>query len=273
MKASPKSKPLSDKTVLATGSPKLMQELIEGLLLMGAEAIPFSTIEIREIEDKSHIDQTVRSLEQYDWIIFTSAYGARFFLQYAVACGISPDNPDMPNICAIGTATAAEARRYGCRIELVPDRFAAEGVLESLAKYAGGMEQLSGKRILIPRAKEGRELLPSALTAAGASVDVAACYETVQAQPDENALKRLREHTPDVIIFTSPSTVKNFFKILGSVEAKRALTNSVIAALGPITGHAVESFGRTPDIIPDESTIHALLRAIEKHYADEKCEV
>jgi uroporphyrinogen III methyltransferase / synthase len=266
MKIEPRARPLLGKTVLATGSPKVMKELVEGLSLMGAVVIPFSTIEIREIEDKTHIDKTIRSLGNYDWIIFTSAYGARFFLQRAIELSLSPDAPNMPKICAIGPATAAEAQAFGCRIELIPDKFIAEGILESLAKCTGGLARLSGKRILIPRAKEGRELLPKTLADAGASVDVAICYETVQAQPEENAIERLRKKRPDLLIFTSPSTVKNMFKIIGSSEAKKSLSRAVVAVLGPVTGHAVESFGKKPDIIPNESTIQALLAALEKYY-------
>jgi uroporphyrinogen III methyltransferase/synthase len=109
-------------------------------------------------------------IETYDWLIFTSSYAVEFFRRR-----FDRELPPALRVCAIGPATASKARESGLRVDLVPEQFVAEGVVAALSRLHGGKEQLAGKRILLPRAKEARDVIPAELTAAGAEVHVAPC--------------------------------------------------------------------------------------------------
>jgi uroporphyrinogen III methyltransferase/synthase len=144
---------------------------------------------------------------------------------------------------------------------LIPEEFIAEGVLRALMARYGGVDRLAGARFLLPRAKEGREVLPKELARAGATVDVVPCYETVPGEIPEEIRRDLDICAPDLLVFTSASTVRAFASLLGpNCKGK-------VAALGPVTAEtAVAMFGRC-DIVPDEATIRSLLDAIRIFYS------
>jgi uroporphyrinogen III methyltransferase/synthase len=264
--ASFSSRPLSNLTTLIACSAKKMAEMIAGIEAMGGNAVPFPIIEAQDIEDKHLLDEALVSLHEYAWIIFTSAYGVSFFMQRMNALAISMDIQNMPKICAIGPATARAAMEAGYDVALIPEKFVAEGVVEALGKYHGGLQTLAGRRILIPRAKDAREVLPEELMKAGALVDVAPCYQTVRVEPDGDILRQLREKNPDLIIFTSSSGIRYLIDLLEEGEGQSMLKNSVVAVIGPITYSTAESFGKHAEIIPKENTIASLLEAIRRYF-------
>jgi uroporphyrinogen III methyltransferase/synthase len=260
------ARPLLNRTALLTCSAKKMPALVRGIREMGGNAIPFPAIEIRDIEDKAPLDSALRRLHHYSWILFTSAYAVLYFTKRLRELGIQWPSSPATRICAIGPATAAEAQESGFHVELVPEDYVAEGVVQALAKYCGGLHVLAGRRILLPRALEAREVLPEALLDAGALVDVIPCYRTVRAAPDRALLQQLKEAAPDLILFTSSSGVRSFVELFGEQEGRNLLAKSVVAAIGPITGSTVASYGKRAEIIPDENTIDSLLEAIRRYY-------
>jgi uroporphyrinogen-III synthase len=264
--ASFSQKPLSHLTILIACSAKKMVELTAGIEAMGGNAVPFPIIEAQDIEDKHLLDEALVSLHKYAWIIFTSVYGVSFFMQRMHSLAISMDIQSMPKICAIGPATARAVMEAGYNVALIPEKFVAEGVLEAFGKYHGGLQALAGRRILIPRAKDARELLPEELMKAGILVDVVPCYQTIRVEPDETILRQLREKNPDLIIFTSSSGIRHLIDLLEEDEGKSMLMKSVVAVIGPITYSTAESFGKHAEIIPKESTIASLLEAIRQYF-------
>jgi len=244
-----------------------MVELAAGLETMGGNVLPFPVIEAQDIEDKHLMDKAISSLRKFDWIIFTSAHGVEFFMQRLNECGY--ENQSIPRICAIGPATAASVKKFGHEAALIPKQYVAEGVLLTLADYHGGIQHLTGLHILLPRAKEAREFLPKALAEAGANVDVVPCYRTVQAKIDPDTIKKLSEKRPDLLVFTSSSTINNLMVILGTDVGRRMLMESTVAVIGPITASTAAAFGRYPDIIPRENTIPSLLEAIREYYSSQ----
>jgi uroporphyrinogen III methyltransferase / synthase len=266
-------KPLQNLTILVACSAKKMVELADGLRAMGGVVLPFPAIDARAIEDAHLLDRSLASLKEYAWIVFTSAYGVRFFMQRLNERAIDTDRRSMPKLCAIGPATAAELKEFGYEAALIPEQFQAEGVLDALGKYHGGILNLAGKRLLLPRAQEARELLPQALSAAGVQVDVVPCYKTVRAQIDGEILLQLRDKKPDLIVFTSSSTIRNLVEILGQQEGVKLLLQSTVAVIGPVTGHTSESFGKSAEIVPKENTVKSLLKAIRSYYSKEQQKV
>jgi uroporphyrinogen III methyltransferase / synthase len=259
-------KPLQNRTILVACSPKKTAEFVSGLNALGGTVLSFPVIEAVAIEDTRLLDHALESLHEYDWIVFTSAYAVRFFMQRLNECAVDEIRRIHSKLCAIGPATAAEIKKFGYDASLTAERFIAEGVLDALSHYLGGIRKIAGKRILLPRALKAREWLPAALAEAGARVDVVPCYQTIQGPIDSGVLLQLRKKDPDLIVFTSSSTINNFLETLGPEEGKRLLHHSTIAVIGPITGKTAESYGKNPDIVPNESTVASLLEAIERYY-------
>ena len=262
-------KPLRGRTILVASSAAKMVELSALLESMGGKVLPFPVIEVQEIEDKSPLDRAIASLGEYDWILFTSVHGVAFFMRRLRELGTGAPAP-MPKICAIGPATARAVEEAGHEVALVPRQFVAEGVVEALDQYCGGLQTLAGRRILIPRAREGRDVLPTALSAAGIRVDLVPCYRTVRAGLEESAIEQIRVVRPDLIIFTSSSTVRNMFDILGPEDGKKKILESVVAVLGPVTEDTVESFGKRAEIVPRENTIASLAGEICSYYSSRR---
>jgi uroporphyrinogen III methyltransferase/synthase len=263
------SKELKNRTILVACSAKKMVELASGLETMGGTVLPFPIIEAQAIEDAQELDRALASLQDYDWIIFTSAYGVSFFMQRLNESGICAEASSIPKIAAVGPATAEALSEFGYTPALIPKQFVAEGILEALIDYYGSPQHLKGCRVLLPRALKAREWLPEALKAAGAHVDIIPCYRTIRGTIDDAMISKLRESKPDLIVFTSSSTIQNMIALLGQEEGIRLLMESTIAVLGPITGRTAESFGKKAEIVPEENTIASLLGAIGKFYRKE----
>jgi uroporphyrinogen III methyltransferase/synthase len=258
---SDRRKPLLNRRVLVACSQKKLSEIAAGLEDLGATVVSLPVIQLCELEDKQPLDGAISHITDYSWIIFTSVYAVSFFSQRLDELGVA-DHRLHPKICTIGPATAKAARDAGFNVALIPERFVAEGIVEALSKYHGVLTSLSGHRILLPRALKAREVLPDALAAAGAKVDIVPCYRNARGEIEENRVRQLRTNHPDLIVFTSSSTARNLVDILGREDGKKMLQKSTVAVLGPITRDTVESFGKSAEIIPRESTIASLLEAI-----------
>lgn len=261
------AKVLEGKPVLVACSRMKLPMLVAGLEKMGARAIAFPTIEIREAADKAPLDAALDSLERYSWIIFTSAYAVSFFSLRMRERGLPRERLLRSRICAVGPATSDALKQEGIPVLLVPRDFSAEGILEALRISEGRPDSLIDERILLPRALEAREILPRELAAAGARVDDVPCYENVLPQVDEGTLRSVALSAPCLFVFTSPSTVTNFVRLFGQERSGMLLAGGVTAALGPSTAKALQSVGAAPEITPEANTIPSLLEAISRHFS------
>jgi uroporphyrinogen III methyltransferase/synthase len=259
--------PLGKRRILIASSAKISSRLGRGLEDLGAEVTVFPVLSIRKIQNSKDLEDSVAILDQYDWVIFTSAYAVDFYLEYLIRSGLCEQNLIRHNICAVGSSTAARLADAGIPAALIPEDFVAEGVLRALAELYGGEEGLSGLRILLPRAKSARDLLPRELSRAGAQVDVVACYESVLPELPESERQSALQSRPDLIVFTSSSTVSNFMKLLGPEAGPNLVNHSTVAALGPITAATTASYGKQPEIIPAKSTVAHLIEAILEYFA------
>ncbi len=263
----PADAPLAGRPVLIACSARKMPALIAGIEAMGGAPIPFPAIEIREMEDMRPLDSALASLDTYSWILFTSAHAVHFFAKHLQRAGLSASSGILPRICAVGPATARELREAGLPVDLMPQNFAGEGLIEALREYYGAPDALAGRRMLFPRARDAREIVPETLAGAGVQVDVVPCYHTVSARPDPEMLRRMRDAPPDLVVFTSPSAVRSLAGALGPEGAAAALAASAVAVIGPVTAGAVAPFGPRALILPGENTIPSLLQAIRRHYS------
>ena len=206
------------------------------------------------------------NLGGYDTVIFTSVNGVERFMERLFEVGGDSRSFAGVRICAIGPATSESVRKYGLRVDIIPESYVAESVVEALK--ADG--DLSGKKVLLPRAEVARSVIPDALGEVGAAVDVVPVYTTVVESPENTVEVRgmLERGEIDVLTFTSSSTVENMVQILGSDFLKSLAKMPLVASIGPITVETARGLGIGTDIMPEEYTIPALTQAIVSHYSE-----
>jgi uroporphyrinogen III methyltransferase/synthase len=253
--------PLFGKRIVITRTREQAGTLREELSALGAEAVEVPTIEIRAPASWELLDAAIGRLEEFDYLLVTSANGVRNFLGRLWVCGRDVRDLKGLTIGAIGPTTAAEFARNGIKVDLLPREYRAEGLLEAL-----GGQDLRGKAFLIPRAKVARDLVPRLLAEKGARVEVVEAYETVVPQLPREELDRLFTPPPDVITFTSSSTAQNFAKLVGEDRVADVLRGVAIASIGPVTSETVRKLGLSVSIEATESTIAGLLAALVKFF-------
>lgn len=255
-------KPLAGRRILITRARDQAAVFSANLVDLGAEVIEFPTIEIVPPLRWRELDQAIDQLESYDWLIFTSANGVNFFWQRLIEKGKGPRLPPALKVCAIGPATAYQLREKGIEVDYTPKEFVAEAILKGFEKMI-----LKGKRILLARAKEARDILPKGLTKMGAKVDVVETYRTVKPKGRAKRLKQLlTKGKIDVITFTSSSTVNHFAELLKKEDLRTLLKDITIACIGPITARTAKGWRMRVQIEPKEYTILALTQAIVQHF-------
>jgi uroporphyrinogen III methyltransferase/synthase len=254
------NKPLSGKGVVITRPEEQSGDLTALLRETGARVIIFPTIQIVPPDRFDDLDQAIDAITIYDWIIFTSANGVKFFFKRFRE--LKKDIRDMkgPGICAIGPATASSIENMGLRVDIVPDEYISEGVVKA---FEG--RNLQGKKVLLPRAEIARDIIPDGLSKLGATVDVITAYRTVNSGRKKDELYYwIKQNKVDVITFTSPSTVTNFIDIIGNNE--RLPENIKIACIGPVTSAAAQEAGLNVDIMQGPYIISGLVKAIIKSF-------
>lgn len=247
-------KPLLGKGVVVTRAREQASGLAEALHELGADVVQFPTIEILPLADYTPVDAAIRDLPGYDWVVFTSVNGVRHFRNRLAACGLDSRALAGRKVAAIGPATADALRVMGIEPDFIPDRYVAEGVVEGMLAHGMG-----GKRVLLPRAREAREVLPDELRKAGAVVDVLPVYATVPgAARKDDVLARMREGRIHCITFGSSSTVDNFLSLVDA-DLVKAHPEVKLACIGPVTRKTLEGHGLTCHIQPADFTIPALV--------------
>ncbi len=260
-------RPLDGRSVIVTRTRAQAATLAVPLEALGAEVVAFPVIEVVPPESWAEVDEAIRQIEEYDWVVFTSANAVAEFLNRAGS--ITGEDPvhalATPWVAAVGKATAKTLRSVGVEVDLVPDLATAEGLAAAFDELGAG----PGWKVLIPRALEAREVLPESLREAGADVDVVAVYRTVPAEPDPAVVDRLRVGEIDAVTFTSGSTVRHFIERLTDADLDPAeqMERLTIASIGPVTTAALEKRGFSADVEAAEATMESLAAALVEHYA------
>jgi uroporphyrinogen III methyltransferase/synthase len=255
-------KPLFGRTVVVTRAQRQASVLTDQLTELGADVIEFPTIEIVDPESFGPADEAIRHLDVYDWLVLTSVNGVERFFERLNAGDRDGRALAGLRVAAIGPATAAACRARGISPDFVPDEHVAEAVLDGLVARGVG----SDCRVLLARALEAREVLPTELRALGAIVDVVPVYRTVLATPEPLALARMAEGA-DVITFASSSTVRHFVELTAGIGRDALLDRAVVASIGPITSATARELGMEVTIEPGDYTIPALVEAIVEHFS------
>ena len=250
--------PLFTKKILLTRIPEQSQDIRYLFYQYGACPYEFPVIQLVEPDEPQKVQSIIKAHTTYDWIIFTSANGVKYFDKFLQQHNSSLKTFLSCKIAAIGSKTSQAILERGSVVHCQPAQFVAEALLNELASYGS----FQNKKVLILRAEEAREILVDTLRQWGAVVDDIAVYKTVLDQTaDENIISMLKKDTVDWVTFTSSSTVKNFvikLEQLGIPWPKKIK----IASIGPITSQTIRELGRKVDVEADPSTIEGLVQAI-----------
>ena len=257
-------RPLFGKGIVITRPKRQAEEFATLLRERGARVIFFPTIEIAPPEDFGDLDRAIEQIEQYHWIIFTSANGVRsFFDRFDTVKGDIRDLRGI-RICTIGPATQACVEGYHIPVDLVPDEYLSEGVVAAFRDM-----DMGNKRVLLPRAEIAGDVIPKGLSAMGATVDVAVAYRTVSPGGNGSEIRDLMANgAVDALTFTSPSTVHNFIDIVGGREAIPGHVR--VACIGPVTERACVEVGLDVDIMQGPYSIPGLVEGIENEFVKGK---
>ena len=253
-------KPLLGKGIVITRPEEQADEFQTLLQAEGAQTYLFPTIRIIPPATFHDLDQKIKTIEKYDWLIFTSANAVRFFCQRMKEIVYDVRNLKGINICAIGPATASYMETYGLSADLIPGKFSSEGIIASFRQ-----KNVKGKNILIPRAEKTRDILPRELAACGANVDCVTAYRTVSSgKKKEELINWINEGRIHVITFTSPSTVEHFAAMME--DSRHLLRKIKIACIGPVTAEASRKAGLEADIIQERYLVPSMVQAISEYF-------
>jgi uroporphyrinogen III methyltransferase/synthase len=259
---------LFGKRAIVTRTREQASELVAGLEEAGAGCYECSTINIVPVEEYDILDEAIERIDEYHWILFTSLNGVKYFFERLYSKGLDARDLKGPDIGVVGKSTADLLLKYGVNADLIPPLFTSDGLAESLLDQ--GVE---GRNILIPRAREGREMMPETLRGAGAQVTIAPVYQNIPPQGRRDELRaELESGQVDLVTFTSSSTVNNFLTMVDAgnqEELEQLMQNVKIAAIGPITAKTVTDSGLKVDIQPGKFTIPEMILAIIDYYQNQ----
>jgi uroporphyrinogen III methyltransferase/synthase len=259
-------RPLFGKRILVTRPKDQSMDLVERLEAMGADAIEAPMIRIMPPEDYGPLDEACARAGDFDWIVFSSVNAVDAFMDRLLAGPTDLRALGGVRLCGVGAATAARLENHGLKVDLTPLEYRAEAVLRAFTD--GG--DIKGKRVLLPHADIGRELLTDELRKQGADVTEVVAYRTIAVEADREGepdiYRMLLERTVDVVTFTSASAVRNFVRILGAEPAADLLATTVVACIGPVTAEAAARSNIETTIQPSSYTIPALVDAIAKYF-------
>ncbi|MCB2185896.1 MAG: uroporphyrinogen-III C-methyltransferase [Deltaproteobacteria bacterium] len=258
--------PLFGKRVLVTRARAQAGRLSGALAALGAQVVEIPTIQLGPPPDPAPLARAAAGVEAYDWLMFTSPNGVEAFFAALAAAGKDARALGRARLAVIGPATAAALAVRGLIADVTARTFVAEGLLEAL-----GPEGVRGKRVLIPRALEAREVLPETLADWGAQVEVVPAYQTTSPPEAAGQLAEALDEGLDLITFTASSTVTNLLAVLAPeirqrLAAATAAGEIRVATLGPITSATAREAGLTVHVEPASYTIPALVEALTRLY-------
>jgi uroporphyrinogen III methyltransferase / synthase len=244
-------RPLHGRRVVVTRARAQASGLAATLRALGAEVIELPAIRIEPRIGSPEVRNAIASIGEYSLICLTSPNGVQLLFETLAVQGRDARALAGATVAAIGLGTARALAERGIVADVVPERFVAEALVEALASI-----EVEGRRVLVARAADARDVLPDALRERGATVDVVALYETVREEPSTEAVTAAQE--ADYVTFTSSSTVTNLTAALGD----RFPPSARVVSIGPVTSEAARAAGLKVHAEAERHDIDGLLDAL-----------
>lgn len=249
---------LAGRTILVTRARRQAGRLSEVLRERGATVLEIPAIAIEPPRSYAPLDAALRNISEYQWLIVTSVNGAETLRARMDVLGVAAERFAYLQIAAVGSATAAALREAGLAVTLTPREYVAESLVEALG------ERVAGQRVLLARATVARDVIPDALRARGAVVDVVDAYRTVIPAESVTAIRTIfgtGGRVPDAATFTSSSTVTNFLALLEAAGVGRSAQMKAVS-IGPVTSATLRENGWEPAAEADPHDLSGLVEAV-----------
>ncbi len=245
-------RPLFGQSVMVARPAEQIGTVADQLSELGAEAIVQPAIRISDPPDWQPVEDALERLESYDWLVFSSVNGVRYFLRRLIAGRTDVRRLGGVRLAAIGPGTADALADFHLKADLVPQEFRAESLATALAADA------QGKRFLLARASRGREVLAEQLRSAGALVDQVVVYSSSDVtSPDEDVKERLAGGGIDWVLVTSSAIARSLVAMFGSDLRKTRL-----ASISPVTSATLRELGHEPAVEAQSYTMTGAIEAI-----------
>jgi uroporphyrinogen III methyltransferase/synthase len=248
-------RPLFGRSVVVTRARAQASGLAARLAALGAEVVETPAIRIEPRPVAGEVRAAAEAIGEYALVCVTSPNGASLLMDALAELGKDSRALAGAAVAAIGPGTAAELQGRGIRADIVPERSVAEALVEALQDVP-----VTGRRVLVARAAEARDLLPDSLRERGAEVDVVALYDTRAEPLSDGQLERAA--TADYVTFTSSSTVRFFHEAGG-----RVADGARVVSIGPVTSETARELGLTIDVEARKHDIDGLVDALLKDAA------
>ncbi len=254
-------RPLFGLRVLVTRGRLPYNSLSELLAEKGAEVIEIPTIELAALPLSSSQTKLLRQVSSYDWIIFSSANAIEFFMAAFLREGLDVRHLRGVQIACVGDATAKALRKFGLVADLVPREFKQEGFIRAFRSI-----ELKGRRILVPRPRDGREVFEKFLKSKSAKVDLLTLYENKIPAGARDQIRELFENQGgvDLITYASSSAVEHLNRLLTPAQRKKWISPLPLAVMGPVTAKAARQWGGKVEVQPKRYTVPDLVEAVVK---------
>jgi uroporphyrinogen III methyltransferase / synthase len=257
------SSALAGKRIVITRAAAQSEAMARELSARGAIPVVLPLVSFADPEDFAPLDAAITRIEQFDWMILTSAQAVRALVKRSEELKQSLASAESKlRIAAVGPVTAEAARRAGVPAEYVAETHTGVALAEELGS------RLRGAKVFLPRSDRANPDLPSALRRYGAQVTEVMAYRTLRPTgEDQEKLREIAEGAADAVLFFSPSAVQYFAELFGSGQLRALQDKLAITAVGPVTAHALREAGVQRTVLAGDTTGAAVVEALEEHFA------
>ena len=253
-------KPLFGLRIGITRAEEQSEPEIKRALELGAQPVLLPTIEIGPPADWEPVDAAIAGLDEYQWLVFTSANGVNYFLNRLWETGYDARKLARLKIATIGPSTAEALQQFHLRADLIPDQYRAEALAAALKPL------VQGQKILWAGANRGREVLQTELTEVSATVDKIVVYENHDVPSwGSESVELLESGQIDWIGLSSPSIARNFSRLLTENVRQHLGSRTRLVSISPVTTQAATDVGLQIDAEAEEYLWEGIFAAIQKH--------
>ena len=251
-------KPLFGKSIMVTRSRSQNSKLVERIMDLGGNPIEIPTIKIEKVQDNKELENEIKNLKDYTYLVLTSKNGVDIFFDKLDEMGLDCRALANIKVCSIGATTSKAIIRRGIKPDIQPEKAVGESLYDELKDIVNKED-----KILIPRAKNAREFLVKKLNEISNVTEVVTYESVMDDSKKEKAINALEEGNLDYITFASSSTVTNFINLIGE-ENKDKLSNTKIISIGKITTKTILDNGLEVYKESEKASIESMIEAMSE---------